>query len=137
MKKFSHNLVHLQSFFLFYLIPLVILIIFFMFYNNDILLCDDNGWHLSGLKISLTIDVGNYRTSLVQYEMYSDLYNQYTGRPVRDYAEEETVSQLANAAHQRMNESLANARYYENQIRAIQPWFRSPITQVNFPRIGR
>jgi hypothetical protein len=163
--KNNNYILCFQSFIIFYLLPLVILIIFFIFYNNDILLCDGSGSGsgnstgtgtsitgtinisngningtrglLDNLKYGLTIETANYRQGVIEYELYTDLYNQFIGREVRDYAAEESYLKSANEASSRMRTSWNKINVLEERITAIQPYFRSPITQINYPRVGR
>jgi hypothetical protein len=108
-----------------------------MYRSQNTLLCDDNGTYLSDLKINLTVETAKYRVELVKHELCSDLHYQYGGRRFRDYHAEDSVYRLANEAHQKMTDILARIRNIERSITALQPDFRSPITSINFPRVGR
>jgi len=92
---------------------------------------------MSDLRVNLTVETAKYRTILVQYEVCVDLHYQYTGRSVRDHHAEDVIYELASQAQHKMTETLARVRDMENTIKALQPEFRSAITQINFPRIGR
>lgn len=47
------------------------------------------------------------------------------------------LTSKANSKLQEMNNSLSNIRSIEANIRVLEPRFRSPVTLINYLRIGR
>ena len=144
MKKFNYIFLRLRLLIMFYIFPILLsLIILYMVCRSQthfIVLCDDDGYTLYNLKVDLTLEAANYRKSLVDYELYTDLLNQLRGRSYlmgRDPAAEQNLLANANYALTKLNQSLDRVRDIEGNIRIISPGFRSPITQISFPRVGR
>ena len=106
--------------------------------NDWVVLCDDNGRQLYELKMKLTVETANYRKSIVDYELYIDLYNQltrYSPSSVHSLTAEAFIKN-ANNSRVIMCESLDKVRTIEESIRIIKPDFSSPISHIAFPRVG-
>lgn len=99
-------------------------------------LCDD-GDTLSQLKLDLTLEVGRYRISAVNYEMYTDLQNQIRNLTSSSSSDLNYLTTKTSNALTEMRDSLNNARLIETNIRRLEPDFRSPITVINYLRIFR
>ena len=109
-----------------------------MFYNifyGTLYLCDD-GNTLSQLKLDLTLEVGRYRISTINYEMYMDLKNQIISSRSNNIDVNYLTNKASNALSD-MRDSLNNARLIETNIRRLEPTFRSPITSITYLRVFR
>jgi hypothetical protein len=118
-----------------YLLP-ILLAIFILYnkYNGTVYLCDD-GDSLSQLKLDLTFEVGRYRISTINYEMYMDLKNQINS--ISTNSDLNYLTTKVSNALAEINDSLNNARLIETNIRRLEPSFRSPITSITYLRVFR
>lgn len=91
------------------------------------------------LKIDLTTEVHGYRLYVINYELFTDVYNQMTLRPMaqRDYAKEVQLLDCARKTFEDMTESHSKLTNLVNRIRSIDPSFQSPIQSINYLRVIR
>lgn len=123
---------------IYYFLPALLGITIFILYSiyfGPIYLCDD-GDTLSQLKMDLTLEVGRYRISTVNYEMYIDLKNQVINSTTNNN-DANYLNNKASEALGEMRDSLNNARTIETNIRRLEPSFRSPITSISYLRVFR
>lgn len=120
-----------------YFLPILLSILYIIYniYYGTVYLCDD-GDSLSQLKLDLTLEVGRYRISVVNYEMYMDIKNQIINSTSSNSDLSYLTTKLNNALGE-MRDSLNNARLIETNIRRLEPDFRSPITSINYLRVYR
>jgi hypothetical protein len=132
----------LRSFLSSPIFPLLTFILFvgYIIYFEPVAFCDDGGYSLYNLKVNLTYETTRYRTAIVNYEHYADLWDQLMGisRPrFRNFSyEQELATHLENSRIE-MRDSLLKVRELENTIRVKEPQFRSAISINTYLRVGR
>jgi hypothetical protein len=122
-----------------YLLPIlfsIIVCVIYIIYFGPVYLCDD-GDSLNQMKLDLTLEVARYRIATVNYEMYIDLKNQISNLPSNTNNDLDILGYKVSNSLQEMRDSLNNAQLIETNIRRLEPDFRSPITTINYLRIGR
>lgn len=100
------------------------------FDSNVLILCDDgDNPSLSSLKLELTLETFNYRTAQINYECFIDIRNQKTQLPMheRNFGLEEHILNLARDRLIKMNISIGKIVEIENNIRRIEPSFRTTL----------
>lgn len=125
---------HLLSVISYSLFPILLLATFYIIYIIDMStphICDDNNWYyLYQLKNSLTLEINNFRTTIVNYECYSTLREQLaevSRTNFRDFGQETLLDDNITNTRAKMELSYNRLRDIENSIRSIQPDFRSSI----------
>ncbi len=117
----------------------ILTIILFIIYKIifDTHLCDD-GLILYNLKVDLTMQTAEYRTANINYEFYTDLFNQASNRPTdqRDYTVESEFIRRAHDNCISMRNIYDNINEIIRNIKRIEPTFRSPIMNIAYPRIA-
>jgi hypothetical protein len=132
-----------RLFFLSPIFPILIGIIIsmvYIIYFTPITLCDDNGLTLYELKTQLTLEVANYRTSIIDYEKYIDLKEQLQGisRPnFRNFSLEESYTKKIQSSITRYNESITKVHELTASIKKLESSFKTPINTNYYPRVGR
>ena len=121
----------------------VTFIIFYLFVClqfSEVILCDDNGWTLYQLKVRLTHETTNFRTSVINYAHYTDLYDQLMGisRPnFRNFYEESRLLDKISSSRIETTDALDRVRALEHTIKRLEPGFTSAITPNHYVRVGR
>jgi len=69
--------------------------------------------------------------------MYMDMKSQIMNTRSHSEGDVNYLTSKANSKLQEMNNSLSNIRSIEANIRVLEPRFRSPVTLINYLRIGR
>jgi len=128
----------LQSFVLYWLFPLLLVLTISLVYSihfDTVTLCDDNGYStLFQLKKDFTVEVANYRKSIVNYECYSDLRKQlldYLPSSIKDASYEKTLDDQIRGWQISKIESLNRVRQLEAALKAIEPDFKLVYTYSN------
>jgi hypothetical protein len=92
-------------------------------------------------KTSLTTEVARYRTAIVNLEQYTDLREQLADISTpnfRNIDQEELLDRKIRVSQLQIRESLIKVRQIENNIRIIDPGFRSAINNnIILARVGR
>ncbi len=124
----------LQSFVLYWLFPLVLVLTISLIYSihfDTVTLCDYNGYtYLFQLKSNLTLEVANYKASIVHHECFCDLREQLTNywpSNFRDASREGLINEQIGNLQIEIRESFNRVRQLEAAIKVIEPNFKSAI----------
>jgi len=135
----NYTFTFLRSFVLYWLFPLLLVLtisLVYSLYFDTAHLCDDNGYStLYQLKTKLTMEVKNYRISIVNYECYSDLLDQLKNNwpsNVKDSTREALLDTQIQNWQIRRTESLNKVRELEAAVKAIEPNFKLIHTYTNY-----
>jgi hypothetical protein len=134
----STSLFSREKSFIFFVLLGIILFMVYKSYSFSIIYCD-GGETMYSLKINLTTEVHSYRVHLVNYELFTDVYNQMVLRPMaeRDYTNEVQLLDGSRKTFEYMTESYGKITNLVDRIRSLDPTFQSPLQSINYLRVGR